>query len=555
MTTTVAPPTYNNAVHLRRMAEMKPDQAAVICQSQASGDASYSTLTFRELDQLSDRAAAGLRAAGIDRGMRTVLMVKPSPEFFVLTFALFKVGAVIVMIDPGIGRKNLGVCLREAEPEAFVGITVAHVARIILGWGRATLQNFITVGPRLFWGGATYESLMRNGSDEPFSMVEAPAEETAAILFTSGSTGVPKGAVYTQGVFAAQIAFLQDNFQFEGNEVDLATFPLFALFDPALGMTAVIPDMNASKPAEADPAKLIQAIQDHKVSQMFGSPALIDRLSRYAENQGIRLPSLKRVLSAGAPVRPDILERMMGRLSEEALFYTPYGATESLPVALIEGREILGETRQGTASGQGTCVGRPVPQVDVKLIIITDDPIEIWSDDLVAGPGEVGEIVVDGVVVTQSYYGRPDSTALSKIKATDGSRVLHRMGDLGRWDDEGRLWFCGRKSHRVRTGQGTLFTIPCEGVFNEHLKVFRSALVGVGVPGNQEPVICIELEGGTSNSERESITRELEALGQRFDHTRGIRHFLFHPSFPVDIRHNAKINREMLSRWAGEQLR
>lgn len=551
---TTAARTYNNAMHLRRMAELKPDQPAVICQRGGGREpATYTQISFRELDRRSDRAAFGLRRAGIGRGTRTVLMVKPSLEFFILTFALFKAGAVIVLIDPGIGRRNLGICLREAAPDAFVGITLAHAARVVLGWGRETVRTLVTVGPRLFWGGVGYDELLREEESGAFPMVEAPEDETAAILFTSGSTGVPKGAVYTQGVFAAQVEFLQENFQFEGNEVDLATFPLFALFDPALGMTAVIPDMDASKPAKAEPDKLIAAIRDHKVSQMFGSPALIDRLSRHAAAQGIRFPTLRRVLSAGAPVRPDILERMTGLLPEDALFYTPYGATESLPVALIEGREILGETRQGTAKGLGTCVGRPVPRVNVSLIRITDDPIGAWTDDLLVAPGEIGEIVVEGPVVTQSYYGRPDSTKLAKIRSADGSHVLHRMGDLGRWDDQGRLWFCGRKSHRVRTAKGTLFTIPCEGVFNEHPRVFRSALVGVGRPGAQTPVLCVEVEGETDAPGREKLRAELLEIAARHEHTRGIGRILFHPGFPVDIRHNAKINREQLAVWAAGQ--
>lgn len=554
--TATAAMAYNNAMHLRRMAAAEPDRAAVICQKAGSdGSSTYTTLTFGEMERLSDRAAHGLLAAGIRRGTRTVLMVKPSAEFFILTFALFKVGAVIVLVDPGIGRKNLGKCLAEAEPQAFVGITLAQTARALLGWGRPTVRTLVTVGPRLFWGGAGYEEMMRRAPGEAFPMVEAPADEMAAILFTSGSTGVPKGAVYTQGVFAAQVEFLQENFRFAGNEVDLATFPLFALFDPALGMTAVIPDMDASKPAQADPVKLLRAIEDHGVSQMFGSPALLDKISRFAEQNGRRLTTLKRVLSAGAPVRPDILERMMRLLPEDALVFTPYGATESLPVALVEGREILGETRQGTARGDGICVGRPVPQVTVRLIRITDDPIEAWSDDLLVAPGEVGEIVVDGPVVTQSYYGRPESTRLAKISTGEGSRVMHRMGDLGRWDDQGRLWFCGRKSHRVRTAAGTLFTDRCEGIFNEHPGIFRTALVGIGEPGGQIPVICVEPEGRPDEAARAALLEELKALGARHEMTLGIRHFLFHEGFPVDIRHNAKIQREALARWAAERLR
>lgn len=545
----------NVASYLPLMAERNPEMRAVVCAQgrDSNGRARYVQYTFKELHEESDRIAHGLEGIGIRRGTRTVLMVKPSLEFFALTFALFKVGAAIVLVDPGMGRRNLGKCLAEAEPEAFIGIPLAHVARVVLGWAKPTLKTLVTVGPKYFWGGATLDEI-REPSHRPYSMIDPDPDETAAILFTSGSTGVPKGAVYTHGVFSSQVEFLQEAFQFGAKEADLATFPLFALFDPALGMTAVIPEMDASKPANADPRKLIEAIEDNGVTQMFASPALIDRLGRYGERHQIKLKTLRRAISAGAPMRPDVLRRFTRMLPDDALVYTPYGATEALPVTTIESREILNETHAETANGGGTCVGIPVRQVQLKIIKITDEPIAKWSDDLLVSPGEIGEIVVKGPIVTREYYNRPDQTALAKIQTSEGE-VVHRMGDVGRIDDKGRVWFCGRKSHRVVTASGTLFTIPCEAIFNAHPKVFRTALVGIGLKGNQTPVLCVELLPEHRSANRETITRELLELGAAHPHTREIKTVMFHPSFPVDVRHNAKIGREKLAAWAERKVK
>jgi acyl-coenzyme A synthetase/AMP-(fatty) acid ligase len=384
-------------------------------------------------------------------------------------------------------------------------------------------------------------------------MAETEPDEIAAILFTSGSTGPAKGVVYTHGVFDAQVRMLRDTYDIRPGEVDLATFPLFALFDPALGMTSVVPEMDFTRPAQADPQKLIRAIRDHNVTNMFGSPALIDRLGRYGESNGVKLPTIKRAISAGAPISPAVLERFHKLLADDAQVYTPYGATESLPVASIGSREIVTETKDRTSTGGGVCVGKPVEPMDVRIIRITDDAIDVWSDDLLSPPGEIGEIVVCGPVVTREYWGNPDATRLAKIADRDGGNLRHRMGDVGYFDETGRLWMCGRKSHRVTTSDGTLFTVCCEAVFNLHERVRRTALVGVGKSPSQRPVLCVELEPDHTRTDRARLIRELRDLGRQHEHTCGIRTFLVHPAFPVDIRHNAKIFREKLAVWAGER--
>lgn len=550
----------NIAAALPGMAARQPEAIAIRCPTGVGPDGQVRygiELSWRALEERSSAIAAALARAGIVRGTRAALMVRPSPELFLLMFAMFKAGVVPVLIDPGINRRALKQCLDEAAPTAFIGIPLAHAARVVLGWARRSCRINLTVGRRWFWGGHTLDGLMAQSAGEDFTLADTAPDEIAAILFTSGSTGMPKGVVYRHRHFVAQVEMLGQMLGIEPGGVDLPTFPPFALFDPALGITSVIPAMDPTRPAQADPRKLIDAIRRFGVTQMFGSPALLDTLSRYGEAHDVRLATLRRVMSAGAPVPPAVVARMAAMLPEDANIWTPYGATECLPVALIEGRE-LRATRAATEAGAGTCVGRPVAPNDVRIIRIVDEPIAQWRDELLAAPGDVGEIVVAGPTATDEYFNRPEATAQAKIRETlaDGSsRILHRMGDLGWIDEGGRLWFCGRKSQRVEAADGPLYTEQVEPVFNTHAAVRRSALVGVGEKGAQMPVLCVELEPGTAEAARERIEAELLNLGQRHPHTARVQRLLFHPRFPVDIRHNAKIGREALARWASARMR
>ncbi|MBL4687201.1 MAG: AMP-binding protein [Nannocystaceae bacterium] len=543
----------NVAAYLPLLAKAQPDVLSVAVASPGPGGTTrYQSMTASQLDQRSDRIAHALVSVGIERGTRTVLMVKPSLDFFALTFAMLKVGAVPVMVDPGMGIKNLGTCLAEAEPAAFIGIPKAHIARFVLGWAKATLRTKIMVGPWVPGGGPTLAKLEAAAPDTPYAPIEPETEETAAILFTSGSTGVPKGVITPHRVFAAQVQAIKDVFGIEPGERDLATFPLFALFGPALGMASIVPDMDASRPAEADPKKLVDTFRQYECTNMFASPALIDKLGRYCESEKIELTGLRRAISAGAPASIPAVERFVKALPAGAQVFTPYGATESLPVAVIGSDDILAKTREGTENGGGVCVGKPVAGMEVVIIKIDDEPIAQWSDVVTLPVGEIGEIVVKGAVVTPAYYNREDSTRLAKI--ADGDAVRHRMGDVGYLDEEGQLWMCGRKAHRVQTESGPMFTVCCEAVFNRHDAVRRTALVGTRDGEVIRPVLCVELEPGR-DGEWPAVEAQLVATAKEHGHTKAIVTFLLHPgSFPVDVRHNSKIFREKLAVWAQERV-
>ncbi len=545
--------TCNIAASLPRLALERPDQVAIRCPGTrgADGFARYDVaLTYAQLDARSDAIAAGLAGHGIVRGTRAVIMVRPSPEFFLLMFALFKAGAVPVLVDPGIDRRALKQCLDEAQPGAFIGIPLAHVARLILGWARSA-RRLVTVGKRWGWGGVTLRDIERAGVGAGPQLAATQPDDIAGILFTSGSTGVPKGVVYRHRHFVAQVELLGNAFGMQPGGVDLPTFPPFALFDPALGLTSVIPDMDPTRPAHADPRRLLHAIKAYGVTQLFGSPALM----RVLADHGEPLDGVQRVTSAGAPVPPEVVEKIRALLPEGAQFWTPYGATECLPVAVIEGRE-LQSTRARTEAGAGTCVGRPVAPNEVRIIAIDDAPTATWSDAIEVEPGIVGEITVAGPTATDSYFNRDAATRAAKIREPlpDGSeRIVHSMGDVGYFDPQGRLWFCGRKTQRVETADGPLYTEQVEPIFNTHPQVKRTALVGIGTLGQQVPVLCYELQPDVAADRRDSIADELRAMASKHPHTIRIAHYLCHPAFPVDIRHNAKIGREKLAKWAAKQ--
>lgn len=550
----------NVASHLARLAAEAPERPAVHVPRRGVNGGSdapdeYHTLTFQQLHEASDATAHGLVSAGIRRGTRTVLMVPPGVDFFALTFAMFKVGAVPVMIDPGMGVKNLGVCLAEAEPKAFIGIPKAHLARRILRWAKRTIRTTVNVGRGRFFCHHSLARLRDSGlSLGPYTPPEVAADETAAILFTSGSTGIAKGVVYTHGIFSAQVEMLKSTYGIEHGEVDLCTFPLFALFGPALGMTCVVPEMNPSRPATIDPAKAVKQIRQFRATNIFGSPAVVRRLGEYGERTGAKLETVRRFISAGAPVPSKAIESLVKMLPESTQVYTPYGATESLPVANIGSREILGETRHLTDQGQGVCVGRPVAGMSVHVIPITDDAVLEWDESQCLPPGQIGEFVVRGPVVTKSYFHRPEQTRLAKIRDPRTGEILHRMGDVGYFDDQGRMWYCGRKSHRVITAEATYFTEQVEGVFNAFPGVRRSALVGVTRGSITKPILCVEFEGG-SVAENDCLLEEFRELGRTNPLADVPWEYLPHTGFPVDVRHNAKIFREKIAVWADKQLR
>lgn len=520
----------NIARHLPLMAARQPDHPALKIPRgrTADGRIDYLTLSFVELDREVDAWCDRLTRAGVRRGDRTLLMVRQGLPLIAVAFALFKVGAIPVIIDPGMGLRNFLHCVRRSRPRALVGIPPAQVV------SRIFFSAFKSVSTRV-WVSSSPTARTAPFVIRKSEIVNTTASAVAAILFTSGSTGAPKGVCYEHGMFEAQVRLIRETYGIQPGEVDLPMLPIFALFNPALGMTTVVPELDPRRPAAVDPVKIVQAIRQENVTNSFGSPTLWRKIQAHCLAQGISLPSLRRVLCAGAPV-PAALWENPARWLPHGTLHSPYGATEALPVSSVSAAEI------DPGSVRGACVGRPLPEIAVRIVALGS--ADAVLRELPAG--EIGEIIVSGPVVTREYDALPLATAAAKI--TDGEALWHRMGDCGFLDPDGRLWFCGRKAERVTTAGGPLFTEPCEQVFRRHPRVTRCALVGLGHEGAQQPALVVETEI-RDRQDAHAFAAELRALARAHPHTAGINLFYFHPDFPVDVRHNAKIHRLTLARW------
>jgi acyl-CoA synthetase (AMP-forming)/AMP-acid ligase II len=541
---------FNTGDLLARAAAESPDLPAVV--SPAFPDyRGRTSMTLAELDRASSVVASAVAEEGFDPGDRAVLAVGPGPDFHVLVYALFKAGVIPVIVDPGMGLKRAMACLADSRPQGLVGRPKAHLLSLAFSGAFKGLRKRVTVGRTWGWGGATY-SAMRERPGPPRPTVETLEGDPAAILFTSGSTGPAKGVVYTHAMFRAQVESIASSFGLEEGGTELVTFPLFGLFCPVLKLTAAIADMDPQRPGDADPKRIVTSITRHGADSLFASPALLANLASHCRARGITLPGLKTVICAGAPTRPAVVSDMKSVLMPGAKLFTPYGATEGMPLTAVEADEIA-EARGMSEQGFGICVGRPVEGCDVRVIGVSDSPVNSFSEKDVLPQGEVGELVARGPVVAESYFDMPQANALAMTLGPDGG-PWRRMGDAGWRDARGRVWFCGRKAQRVTTESGPLFTIPCESVFNNHPLVRRSALVGIGDPGHKHPVAVIEPAKKLSRDRWKALVRELATLAKSNPRTKGISTFLKKDFFPVDLRHNAKISREKLAVWAQREL-
>ena len=555
MSETTVEQTVDIADRVRAIAASDPDRIALVHATKGwGGRIRYRRHTYRELSDRAEALAVGLREIGVAEGTLCSFMVPPSLDAMVLGLALWRVGAVVVGIEPhSHGLRNVAKSLAKVGPEVFFGTPRAHAGRLAFGWGRGTVHTNVIVG-RLGlpahgrWRMPTLRSLERHPAPtEPARGAIAPADP-AVIAFTTGSTGAPKPTVLRQRNLAAMMALVLCHWGYtDGREVvDMTTFPMFWIIGLSAGGTVVVPpmDFTLKGPGDADPAPLVRTIQDCGVRSLFASPALLTNLAAHAQAAGITLSTVERIVAGGAEVPGPLFAQARQVLGPTGEVYSDYGATEALPVTEIAASEVVDGTWAATEQGAGVCVGRPLPGVEVRIVAVDDGPIRAWADATeLLGPNEIGEVVVRSPHVSEGYHRQPHADEENKIPDPTGQ--WHRVGDTGYLDVDGRLWLCGRRSHRVVTDRGVAYPLCCEPVYNAHPAVRRSALVGVDdATGRRQAVVGIELHGDV---DRAAVTDELERVAPSTDATGLVDRIVLVDHLPVDRRHNAKIDRPRIA--------
>ncbi len=548
---------FNLADIALEVSRTDPERIAVIEPNGHNGDGArrYRRYTYRELSADAESVAVGLRDIGIAERTRTVFMVPPSYGACVIGLALTRVGATTVWIDPSVGYLNVAERLRRLDIEAFVGVPLAHLGRVCFGWGPRLLSKSVVVGSPGFMGGHTIESLRRPAPLAP-QPPRVEAGDAAAIMYTTGSTGPAKPALYRHRNMCNIFRLVHRTWRFaeyDGIPVDMPVFPAFFTVGLSAGGTVVVPpiDFVRQSPARVDARALVEVINDCGVQTLFASPVILDKLARL-QREGVTAKSLHTVVGGGAPMYAETIGPLRAMIDGEV--NADYGATEALPATEMRGDEALAETYAQTSRGAGLCVGRPFAGVELKIVEITNGPIATLADVRELAAGEIGEILVRGPHVSPEYADDRASTVKNKVIGADGA-VWHRLGDAGYLDPQGRLWCCGRVGHKLDLASGPMFPLLCEPIFDAHPRVRRSGLVGVETFGAVTPVICVELvDGATRGDDLPALREELLRLAADHPTTSAIRHVLFHSRLPVDPRHNSKIERPALARWASTRL-
>lgn len=491
-------------------------------------------LCYGEFDRRIDQYVSKFQKKGISAGKRVLMLLKPGIEMMCAFFALIRMGAIPVLIDSGMGIRQLVRLANFSKPDFILG------SPALQWWVRLKilpLQGKVIPVSRHFAKRGQSATVMHPSNED----------DIAAILFTSGSTGPAKGVVYCVKHFAAQLRKLRASLRLMQNARDVTLLPAFMLFNPMFGRTTIIPDIDYTKLATLHLPSVIETIANSAATSSFGAPVLWEKIADYCLENELKLRSLEQIFLAGVSATPRVLEKIR-QAAPNAKIYTPYGATECLPICLIEATNILEELRPYQENGAGTCLGYPIEGVSVKIIAPVDEPLTAIEERHILPTGFIGEIIVSGENVTEAYDQLPEATQLAKIN--DNGKLWHRMGDLGFLDEKGRLWFCGRKSERVVSGSEEYFPDCIEPLFCKYSKVARAALIRYESKGIVVPALVILPKEGYYPHffwQRWAFRRHLKQLAQQFPKTESIEHFFFLKKLPVDPRHNAKINRQQLS--------
>lgn len=497
------------------------------------------TMSFGRFADLVDRTAAGLVHAGVRPGDRVALMIPPGAELAVTLYACWRAAAVVVLIDSGLGPAGMSAAVKAAAPAYLIGIPQALAAARVLRWPGRRIST-VPGSDRLLGAIGNLPTLRH----APGSLPAPPdTDADAAVVFTSGATGPSKGVVYTHGALQAQRDVLAKLYDVGPDDRLVAAFAPFALYGPVAGIPSVVPEMDVAAPRTLNARALGDAAVAVDATLVFASPAALTNVlatrDQLTDRHRAAFGRVRLLLSAGAPVRPSLL-RACAELFPNAVAHTPYGMTECLPVATIGLADI-----ESVPAGDGVCVGRPAPGVTVRIRRL--DPLGRPTGELLDEPDVLGEVVVQAAHARKGY----DRLWHTEFVASRPAG-WHATGDVGRLDGAGRLWIGGRLGHVITAPDGPVAPVRIEQAVEAIDGVAAAAAVGVGPAGAQQIVVLVE-PVRRPRRPRPGATDLVDAVRAATGPDAVVAVFEL-PRLPVDRRHNSKIDRARLARWASGVL-
>ncbi len=539
---------------LLRRAAGTPDALAVV--EVANGR----RLSFAQLEADIALVGAGLVASGVEPGQRVALLVPPGIDLTVALYACWRIGAVVVVADAGLGPRGMRRALRGAGIDHVIGIGKGLAAVALLGVpGRRILVEGPTsaLGSLVrrpgIWGPVhvadTLDGVRLMGADAPTPPLP-PVDAEAAVLFTSGATGPAKGVVYRSDQIRAQAGHIKAIYNLSDHDAFVAAFAPFALYGPAMGVASAVPDMDVTSPSTLTATGLAEAVSAAGATTVFASPSSLRNVVATAPSlstgQRDTLSGVRVAMSAGAPIPVPLLESVQMVLPNAEL-HTPYGMTECLAVS-----DITLAGLQAAGAGNGVCVGRPLAGVEVSIAPLPQDPSQPDGDPT-KDPDVTGEIIVAAAHVKDHY---DQLWATQRASSRDGDS--HRTGDVGHLDTEGRLWVEGRRQHVVHAASGPLTPVALELALQAIPGIRDAAIVGVGPEGTQA-VVAIMI---VNDANGEPVKRRCGSVLAGRPLSRAVRMaaaevsrqpiaaVLTTSAFPVDVRHQSKVDRARLAQWA-----
>lgn len=511
--------------------EAAPDRVAIVQRIKGQDE----SVTYRELDRLSGRAAAFLQELGLAHGDRALVFERMSINLYILLIALWKLGVVATFVDPQGGRRLLQHACRATKPKAFIALPKAHLYRLVSSEIRR-MPIKVSLGPRLL---PSHSWKRLRGRDSYSGIVDVSPSHPALYTFTSGSTGTPKASIRTHGLLLAQHDALADSIDLQAGEVDLATLPIFTLANLASGLTTVIPNANLQRPGAIEPGPVMDQLQQRRPTRCVASPSFLLRLAEEAERRDADLPFTK-VYTGGAPVFPRYLKTLR-RVCPHARISAVYGSTEAEPIAHVSLSEYGGAEMTLTQSGHGLLAGEPSPFTELRIIQdrVGESLLESTEDSLASmqqPAGEPGEIIVSGPHVLKGYL---DGVGDGENKIRTDRTVWHRTGDAGYIDAKGRLWLLGRCAAKVRVGPRTVYPFAIEAAVSQDPRIAWSAFLEY----KGRPTLAVELV--SRKAKPRPIVSEYPCLND-IDVS-----LIFIDRMPLDKRHQAKIDYPALRKRLG----